>query len=77
MGARLRSFWNIIRLWLRVDPGVQFGDAEASMPAVLRGDWQGIYRLALSCRGSIWYFERHFERRRSPGSGDWPDPRCR
>jgi len=73
MGAWLQSLWSLIRL--RPDSAVQFGDAEANVPAIPTGHRQGIYWLALSCRGSIWYFERRFERRRSPWSGDWPDRR--
>ena len=74
MGARLPSLCRFIRRCLRTDPGVQLGDAEPDMPVPLPGHWQGIDRLALTCRGSIWYFERHFERRRPPGRGERLDP---
>jgi hypothetical protein len=70
----LQSFWKLIRLRLRPDPGIHFGDAEAGLPAILPGYWRSIYWLALASRCSIWYFERNFERRRRPGTGDWPDP---
>ncbi|HVM86067.1 MAG TPA: hypothetical protein VMW18_19385 [Candidatus Binatia bacterium] len=74
MGARLQSLCRFIRRCLRPDPGVRLGDAEPEMPVLLPGHWHGIYRLALSGRGSIWYFERHFERRSMPGCGDRLDP---
>ena len=77
MGVPLRPLLTLIRRCLRPDAGVQFGDTEITMPAILPGHLHGIIGLALARRGLIWYFERNFERRRLPRSGDWTDSRCR
>jgi hypothetical protein len=73
MRGFLKALRNTLRELLRREPRLRFGagDADWIPPVLSPTHWSSGHYLGRSYRDSIWYFERHFERRRSPGSGDW------
>ncbi len=79
MRGLLKRLRNALSDLVRREPGMRFGGGNTDwIPPVLSPlHWSSGHYLGRSYRDSTWYFERNFERRRSPGSGDWSDPRCR